>query len=118
MANDSDAEWGQAVAREITAYEQTTGTNVTQLVYGNDAFPTYHLTPPLRYAYYGINMRAVPVEWATPYIIEYYGGMDFESVMPIEDETKDELFGAGRDDAEFDESQVVCDGNVAYVLVY
>lgn len=117
-ANDSEAEWGRAVAREISEHELDTGDDIVNVVYGNDENPTYALVPPLTYTCYGINMRAVPVEWATPYIIEYYGDIDFESSSPMDEETKDRIFGDGRDDIEFDESQIAYDGDTAYVLVY
>lgn len=118
LANDADAQWGATVASVIDRYEAETGNHIDTLWVANDTNPTYAVAPALEYASYGINMRAVPVGWATVYIVEYYGDRQFDTFGGIGDAVRDRVFGWDRDDDAFDESQVVFDGTTAYVLVY
>ncbi len=117
LANDADERFALEVEACIEDYEKKSGTEVRTLLFANDVDPTWTPYENAPYRFYGTNERATVVEWATPYLINYYTNRSFEG-QKMSDEQRDQIFGEKRNDLDFDQSQVVCQGDTAYVLVY
>ena len=114
LSNQLDELYAKELVREISAYEEETGTTVTKLAISFDDY-TPHYFPQVHYYRDQINESAL--KWTPRQLIPLATGRDFERAE--EDEEIYKMYFAGRDWNEFNlKEQLIIRDDTAYWCVF
>lgn len=113
VANNMDKLIAQQIIKEIDEYEKSTGNEITAIGVANDQNYTmyYNGQPSLRC----FNVRGFGTSWAVKEIIATYSGKEYKNVT-VPEEVSNEFLSSDWDN--YDEEQLVFDGENLYICVY